>query len=87
MTSHNLNYHYTTVEFFRNLGKLHPSGKYVMTETGESKWFTLQVDTKSVAGREDIIEFDFSWFLASGGDISNFEMQELINTFNYGEGE
>ena len=78
MTSHNLNYHYTTVEFFKNLGELYPSGRYVMTENGCSKWFTLQVDTKSVAGREDIIEFDFAWFLASGDDISNFEMQELI---------
>ena len=78
MVSISLNYHDTNVDFFKNLWKLHPKGKYKMSSGGSTKWFSLEVNTESVKGKEDIVEYDFAWFLSNDDDIPNEEMEEMI---------
>ena len=78
MVSLNLNYHDTDVDFFKNLWKLHPKGKYKMSESGDTKWFSLDIYTNSVKGKEDIVEYDFAWFLSNDYHIPNEEMEEMI---------
>ena len=78
MVSLSLNYHDTDVDFFKNLWKLHPKGKYKMSESGDTKWFSIEVNTESVKGKEDIVEYDFAWFLSSSSHIPNTEFQEMM---------
>ena len=49
-----------------------------MSESGDTKWFALDVNTKSVEGKEDIVEYDFAWFLGDCTLITKEEMKEMI---------